>query len=439
MKKSICIILGIITLFLLITGCSKSNVNSTGKKQIVLAMVYADQDTIRKDTLLEDQIALFNQKHNECEIVIKNYYRSDTLFEDGVNLIEREIVSGEGPDIIDYQYEYSKSDIIGQYTEDLYPYIDEDSDLRDSLYMNILDSFAIDKKLYVIPLAYSLSTYVGRKSEIGNVENWDFKTMLDTFDRLGKKYPMGYNTKASIFGELLYDSFDDYIDWENGKSFFDSEEFRSMAEFANTFDYEYNQNMSSFELEDCVVQSIYIANVFDTAIAEGEMQTSDVVYAGYPSKTGCGTLITPGSDTMAISMASKNKEYAWEFIKQLLLPDFQEKLNNRVSLSVNRDVINSQLDRAMKVEMENGKDVVKETYCTSYEFERLPIYSITEKQRDDFVRLVENARISSTNDGKIYEIVCEEMEGYFAGQKSLDECIDNIENRVWIYISEKGK
>lgn len=439
MKKNICIIVTIAMLFLALTGCSREGTYGTEKKQIVLAMVYSDENEIRGDKLLEEQIEIFNETHDDCEIVIKEYTRSDTLYDDGVNVIEREIVSGEGPDIIDYRSDYSKSDVIGQYTEDLLPYIEADTELKEALYMNIVESFAISGKLYAIPLAYSLSTYVGRESEIGNVENWDFKTMLDTFDRLGKKYPMGYNTKASIFGELLYDSFDDYIDWENGKSFFDSEEFRSMAEFANTFDYEYNQNMSSFELEDCVVQSIYIANVFDTAIAEGEMQTSDVVYAGYPSKTGYGTLITPGSDVMAISMASKNKEYAWEFIKQLLLPDFQEKLNNRVSLSVNRDVINSQLDRAMKVEMENGKDVVKETYCTSYEYERLPIYSITEKQRDDFVRLVENARISSTNDGKIYEIVCEEMEGYFAGQKTLDECIDNIENRVWIYISEKGK
>ena len=439
MKKSICIILGIITFLGAITGCSKNNVGSTGKTQIVLAMVYANEDMVRKDTLLEDQVALFNQKHEDCEIVIKNYYRSETLFEDGVNLIEREIVSGEASDIIDYQYEYNKSDIIGQYTEDLYPYIEADTELKESLYTNILDSFAIDEKLYAIPLSYSLSTYVGRESEIGNVENWNFETMVDTFDRLGKKYPMGYNTKADILANILYDSLDDFIDWEQGENYFDSEDFRNMVEFANTFDYEYNQNMSSYELQDCVVQQLYISGVFDTAIAEGEMQTSDVVYAGYPSKTGCGTLITPGSDVMAISMASKNKERSWEFIKQLLLPYFQEKLNDRASLSVNRDVINSQLDRAMKVEMENGKEVVKETYCTSYEYERLPIYSITEKQRDDFVRLLENAKVSSTNNEKINEIVFEEIDGYFAGQKSLDECIDNIENRVWIYISEKGK
>ncbi|MBE5839782.1 MAG: carbohydrate ABC transporter substrate-binding protein [Butyrivibrio sp.] len=439
MKKRICITVVITILLLVMVGCSKNSNSSTGKTQIVLAMVYSSEDDMRGDKALEDQISYFNETHDDCEIVIREYTRSDNMYDDGVNVIEREIVSGEGPDIINYRSDYSKSDVIGQYTEDLYPYIDADTELKDSLYTNILDSFAIDGKLYVIPLSYQLHTYIGRSSEIGNVENWDFETMVDTFDRLGKKYPMGYDTKSSVLGEILYDSIEDYIDWENGKNYFDSEEFRNMVEFANTFDYEYNQSMDSFELQDCVVRPLSIGNVFDTAIAEGEMQTEGVVYAGFPSKKGNGTVISPGLDVMAISMASKNKDYSWEFIKQLLLPDFQEQLNNQVTLSVNRDVINSQLDKAMKVEMDNGKEVVKATYNTSYQYEREPIYSITEKQKDDFVRILENAKVSSTNDGKINEIVFEEIDGYFAGQKSLDECIDNIENRVWIYISEKGK
>lgn len=428
----LCLVIGVV-------GCGDNNVIGSEKKQIVLAMVYNAEGEIRDNQAIEEEIELFNKTHENCEIVIKKYVRSENALEDGVHLLQREIISGEGPDLIDFGSGYTKADIVGKYTENLYEYIDTDYSLRTDLYLNVLDSFSIDTKLYAIPLAFQLNSFVGRREDIGNIEGWNVSEMLCMLEKSRKKYPMGYDTKAGVFGNLMYASLEDFVDWENGKSYFDSSDFRNVLEYANKFDYEYNQNMGEFSFNECTVRQIIIGNVFATAIAEGELGTQDVTYAGFPNKAKSGTVVSPCRNVIAISMASKNKDCAWEFIRQLLGTRYQERINDCATLSVNREVVEKQLDLAMHEEIENGEKKVKASYAMDYSYDFQPIYHITEKQKNDFKKLVEEAKTSSTDDEKIYEIIFEEADGYFAGQKTVDDVIEGIENRVWIYISEKGK
>ena len=51
---------------------------------------------------LKKQVELYNQTHNEYQIEIQRYERSEQMEEDGILLLQREIASGKGPDIIDF-------------------------------------------------------------------------------------------------------------------------------------------------------------------------------------------------------------------------------------------------------------------------------------------------------------------------------------------------
>ena len=51
---------------------------------------------------------------------------------------------------------------------------------------------------------------------------------------------------------------------------------------------------------------------------------------------------------------------------------------------------------------------------------------------------VENAAGLRSSDAAVELIVREEIQPYFAGQKSIEECMEIIENRVDLYVNERG-
>ena len=53
-----------------------------------------------------------------------------------------------------------------------------------------------------------------------------------------------------------------------------------------------------------------------------------------------------------------------------------------------------------------------------------------------YTTAVENASGLWSNDRKVEDIIVEEAEAYFAGDKSVDEVVEIIENRVNTYINE---
>ena len=129
MKK----LLLLIVLILGLTACGKEEEPVNGVTILKLAM-FEDNARVR------EQVLLFNESHIDYQIEIVEYKRSYNPQEDGVAKLQREIISGEGPDIIDYGMRFSISDIVGAYTENLLPYLEQESELE--LFENILETFS---------------------------------------------------------------------------------------------------------------------------------------------------------------------------------------------------------------------------------------------------------------------------------------------------------
>lgn len=458
MRRIIIMLLAVAFLITCITGCGKEtgacgneNVNesaiyeqsenmNTKKEQIVLAMLFEDDELSNDaDEILQKQIDKFNQTHSDYEIVIKEYRREEDMYDGNVTLLQREVVSGEGPDIINYRWDYNVAAVTGKYTVDLRQYIDNDPEIKENVFANILDAFSVDDGLYALPTTLRLNTLAGSKSEIGDINRWDVATMLDTFEKSGKKYPMGHCNKESAFITLFSTASDTYIDWEKGSNTFDSEEFRGILNYADKFELKYNpEEWGKLDKKDYVVEKYIIADVFDIARIECELQTEEVAYAGYPCPTGCGTIVEPGDNVMAISMSSKHKDQAWEFMKQLMSDEYQLDMAESFNLPITRSAMDKMLDEAKKVEYNGDEMVAKAMYQPDETYESFPIYSITDKQAEDLISLIESVDKSYSLNPKVDYVIYEEADAFFAGQQSIDQTIDNIENRVWLYISEKA-
>lgn len=438
--KKLCY-LTVIVLSLLFIGCGQRQ----GESDEVVILTLA---TFSDSAQLKKQVELFNQKQTGYCIEVKQYYRSERIEEDGVAKIQKEILSGKGPDIIHFGKDYSITDIRGNYTEDLYPYVEKLTQNSENEYFeNIFEAFSYKNGLYAIPVDFSLETYAGSKSKAGDIKSVTIDELVNIYNEEKKKqdgnlmlYPG--ETKKAVFGSLIMYGIENYVDWEEGTVRFDSDEFRSVLEFSNQFpdrlvigeDY---SPMDSFANGEALLYPVSISNVYDICAAELVLK-DDITYIGYPTQQSSGTVIEPGEVTLAISSGSEHKEIAWEFISQFLMLDYQTQLTD--ALPVHQKALEFQIENAMEPEFEVddlGNQVMLSKSQIKFEGEEpIPIYQISKQQGEVLISLIKDAVLGASFDSTLHSILLEEAEGYFNGDKTVDETTKVMQGRALAYMGE---
>lgn len=112
MKKQF---LAILMSILCLVGCGEQkgqNIETIrDEKEVLVLAVFDENPEVNK------QVELFNQNNNTYKIEIQKYGRAAWTEDDGIARLQREIISGEGPDIIDFGWDYTTSDITGRNAE----------------------------------------------------------------------------------------------------------------------------------------------------------------------------------------------------------------------------------------------------------------------------------------------------------------------------------
>ena len=65
------------------------------------------------------------------------------------------------------------------------------------------------------------------------------------------------------------------------------------------------------------------------------------------------------------------------------------------------------------------------------------IYAMTREQADEILEIIETCTKVASYDTDIYDIVNEQAQAYFAGQRSLDEVARLIQSKANIYVNEQ--
>ncbi len=135
---------------------------------------------------------------------------------------------------------------------------------------------------------------------------------------------------------------------------------------------------------------------------------------------------------LAVNEKSENKDGCWEFILFLLQEDSQRKLLTTQTLSP-----------------PSSRKVFAE--CQAYELEwsgksepitsRLlyPHGECTEKDAAEQLELMEQIHYPSLKTRYIQDIIWDEAQDYLDGIKPMDVIIENINNRVQLYLDENRK
>ena len=415
----------------------------TDKTVLTLACYYLDWE-VRK------YVVEFNKSNPDYRITITDYsqYDTDEDYTAGITKLNTDIVSGKMPDILLLNDNIPVESYAAKgLFEDLYFYIDQDTELkREDYFQNVLKVHENNGELYCLPSRFIIYTVTGKTADVGNGTGW---TLQELKDVLAAK-PEGTQVFSGMTRqEMLYYSIrmsgNQFIDWESGKCNFNTEGFISLLEFIKDFpeelpeDYwEKDMGMSWDEqlrqgkvlLDQTVLDSFSGYNYLKKAFF-GE----DITMIGFPSENKKGSAIG-ANIKLSMSSKSKNKDGVWQFLRYFLTEEYQEKDNYGWPLSLKQaELMAQKAQKKPTYEDENGNQV---EYDEIYNINGVDIViePMTQEEVEEVLGFMQSVDQLYTNNQALIDIISEEAAPYFAGQKNVKEVVDIIQNRVQIYVSE---
>ncbi len=426
------------------------------KEEITLATQYLGWE-------VRDQIVSFNRKNDNYRIVVKDYseFNTEDDYSAGQTKLTTELLAGNVPDIIDLNgMPYNQLASKGLLA-DLYPFIDADSEFgREDFFPNVLAALEVNGGLYSTVSSFGLITVIGAASVVGEEPGWTY----DEFNAALASMPEGceafdvYTTRDDILRTCLSLDMKDFVNWSTGECNFDSEEFAELlafaAQFPESFDYENYEYTAEDDTQTRIAEgrqmlmqgSIYsIESVFYNDSYFG----GDATYIGYPTADGTpGNLISIDSG-YAISAKSEHQDVAWEFLRQFFTEKYQMDEANAYSIPSNISAYNERIKKAMTPEYEKDANG---NYKLDEDGNKIPVarmsfgtangvidfYALTQEQADELYSVITSTTaLYDFSSDAIFDIVKEQSQAYFSGQKTAEDVAKLVQSKANIYVNEQ--
>lgn len=396
---------------------------------------------------LKDAVIGFNESQSDIKVELVDYSESS----DPSAKFSADIAAGTTADF------YMCSGGIGDMSmhqciskgmlEDLTPYLENDPDIsKDDFIPTLYDAMFTDGKMYFAGAFAVPHTTIAKTSEVGTETGWTFTEVKEKLDSMPEDTQlMMINNKMDMFESLSICGMSDFVNWEKGECYFDSDDFKSMLEICNrgtsddtnaSYALNYNRPEALRSGKQLLVSST--VDPFEI-VNDKKMFGEEITFKGFPNRDRQGN---KASFDVAVGMSSQceNKEAAWSFIKYLLSSEYQGKNYMQVAgVPVRKDVYAAYEKYCMATESytdEYGNNIeprneVIESSDFVYEYK-----PVSQADVDEFRKLIDSISGCTDEDIKVTEIVKEEVSGYFSGEKSIEDVCSVIQDRVGTYINE---
>ena len=424
------------------------------KTTLIYASLYLSYDARRK-------ILDFNKRSDQYRIEVRDYaeYDTDGRGQMALQKLNTEILAGNVPDILDTNNlplrQYGAKGIL----EDLWPFIDSDPDLgRDALMVRPLEANAQDGKLYEIFNSFSIQTAAGPSKIVGDSLSWTLADLQAALEKMPEGCSiMGQDdTQESMLRLLMSLNLDQFVDWTTGKCSFDSEDFKAMLEFCRSFPVEWDWEKQGEDYEDAnsrimngrqLLSTMNVSDFTWSVQSPAAVFNNEFTFVGFPREDGSAGSYFSFYRGLAMTSSCADKEGAWSFIRQTLLPQVE---NGRYygNFPINKADFDKVVQQSMEIEYEtdeNGKPVLDE------DGNKIPVYmgdiwvtndlqvpsrAATQEDVDKVMELYNAVDSMYAYDEKIFDAVKEVASQYFAGDKPLDDTASLIQSKVSLYVNE---
>ena len=426
----------------------------------VTTLIYAKLSD--KDGVDRTAISRFNRTHKDVQIEVRSYSILSENGRSGIDLLLTELAVGRVPDIIELGTDGQTSLLPYRqmaekgYLEDLWPWIENDPDLgREAVMEAPLKAAEVNGGLYAVFDSVLIHTLIGAKSVVGDRTSWTMEDMMEVFSSMPEGAVIMDNItprsidvipsmKNYLLSCLMCCFIDSFVDWETGRCSFDSQQFRNCLEFVNQTpdtpeEYAWLKECTTAdEINEGRVRRLMKGE----AMLEGRgiFRTyhfrnynfyfgGQAVPVGYPVEDGSvGSYFEPLGIKLAMTSTCQDKEAAWEYIRQTLLPRSGHEEDN----DFDGIPVMSYLYRESMVFARRGK------WAAYIGDQRYPVKTLTQEECEEFNAFFDSiTRCSLFLETDLLEIVEEEASAYFAGAITLDQTVVRIQSRANLYVNEQ--
>ncbi|MBD8497331.1 ABC transporter substrate-binding protein [Paenibacillus arenosi] len=382
----------------------------------------------------------FEAKYPDIDLEIQAYKQEGSKPKPGwhfqyIKTMNTEILAGKGADVIEMSSlpvdEYVNKKLLVNMSD----LMEKDKSLNKSdLQMNVLDSVKINGSLYTMPYSFSLRTFVGDGDALKNVsvddKSWTWqqygdisKHLIEQAGQGDKRYAIAGEPQELILEELVVDSYNELVDRTNKKANFDSALFVDMLQQVKRM---YDDGIMTSEAAEPGKQLFYSMRV----VSPEEFITPYMLFNNpkllhkphAEGQSGGPRIFT--SDMLGIKSSSNVKEEAWTFIAFLLSEEVQT-LQERKGFSLLTSLNEKKLNEIQK-QMKNG----------TFKLPDGKAIQASDEAFAQFKQFTKEANNHSSWDAKVTNIVYDETQAFFAGQKSAEEVAKLIQNRVTTFLNE---
>lgn len=413
------------------------------KKVMVLA-----GDSIGYD--LRNRVVEFNRNSDEYRITLRTYdsYRTLDDWYAGATQLNNEIITGNMPDILVASNLPVENYIAKGLIEDIGKMIEGDEELSQVEFVqNVFDAYSVKGKLYYVIPSFNIRTMIGKVSLVGDKTTWTMADMRQLMSSLPEETTLLGDsiTRERFFTTMMQYSGADFVDVETGKCNFDDPGFIAIMEFAKNLpqeldedywiDYDWEVYESQYRENRTVLYQLYISAFSNLNYQINGYMGEDVSFIGFPTESGMGSVV--GLDNaFCISSRSANKDGAWEFLRYYLTDEYQNEL--RYGLPIQKDRFEELAKEATEPPYyidENGeKQEYPETFWMNGEEIVLP--PMSQEQVDKCVNFIYSVNKPIYDNDDIMNIINEEIESFYSGQKSAEEVAKIIQSRAQVYVDE---
>lgn len=407
----------------------RSEVPEGSRKQIIVLGTMSEPDAD-----LRSRIISFNRTNSQYRITIKQYVAYDKKLS-ALTQLNNDIISGKMPDILLIDDSMPLQSYISKgLLADIGKLIEEDEELDSGQFMeNVFDAFCVDGILYYVVPAFAVDTLVAKQSRVGDRTGWNQEEFSAVAAGLpGDTEVISETSRYGYLEDYMRVCGREYVNTDQKKCNFQSEAFVSALQFAATLpeyaeraDYDENTFDSRYIANRALLQPVTIRRVRDLAQQISGCIGEEIAYVGYPAESREGSCIRIYGSGFVLSGQGSGLEGAWEFVRYFLTADYQRNEMYDGGLPVRQDIFDEKAQEA----------VTYEGHCFVSD-ELILLAPMTQEQIDRAVGFIKGLHNPAFEDAVIMNIIREEAECFFQGQRTAEDAAGLIQNRAQLYMSE---
>ncbi len=423
------------------SSASAQETESTEKKKLTVAVTEHNSD-------MSDRIRWFNTSHENIELELINYHvntNDESYYDDAFTMLKADMISGNTPDIVAIPSDEMYVFVTNSYLADLYPLMDASNGIkREDILPNVLEGLEYKDVLPAICSDFYIMTAVAKSSNISIPEGgFTLDKAAELYNSIPKDCDMLYKMwEGSDFSDgntletfIMRKIIRDCVDYENSACNF-GDTFRKAIEFLKGKDFLATNlaadpnNEISAEQWSLINDKTFInctaitgMNAYLSQEVCGIFGGEDITYVGYPSENGSGA-ITETVIMYGILDDCKYKKEAWEFISYQL------------DSAQNIPVLTEKLEKQAESTKTDGF-ALRKPHSLPYP-ENNTTVTISDEIVQKTLDYIKNIEFNPYYDTQVNNIIREEYMAVLNGEQSIDECVEILESRISIYLSERS-